>query len=673
MFVMVLVIGLTAGIANAALLAEESFEYAPGELLDDPDGGTGLDGGTGWKSPWEIDVWTEGGDGAKIAAGSLEHPSVTSTGNHMKVVDNPGTAEHWYERELTTPLLDDGSTYWVSVVFQKTNNENSGSWCGFSVGENIWFGKGYDVGYILLGDVDLGDTDVPGTDLSSLVLKIESNPAEDADEQVYLWVNPHTDYEPSAATANANLEMPLLGDETPDGADFFAIEYGGSGVANSADFICDEIRIGTSFDDVLAEVGPENPIQIDPNESLLVYETDTTESAFRVSLNFRPVKQGDPCEGTPYEIIVLIDPNGGTGPDGDGNYGEAGSGIGQKDIVLLDGDGTKNQITLNFTATTSDGGPCGDYIAISGGVGTSCWDYPVEIKYQAIDDPCAEPPSLVEDVPISITMTSTVAEPNLNGTWDDEENPWEAGDPKWVKTAAATVWDNDQADILLSPKAIWLKEEPLTDFPFVLSREVTVGVTLQVPPLIDGDPCQPTEVEIRVVLQSEDFDENLPIMDPPLTITSEPNSLIFDADNYATPQSFKIWGNDDDVLQVMDDAGGYPDGDGDQNYQAALVFTVIDGGGDTRYEWLGLEDPEDPCSPEILVGLEKTVDIDIEDNECGAFGIRSMDITSSDPCAIDEDGNPLPDCYVDIYDLIELATQWLDCSYIQDTSCESYL
>ena len=40
----------------------------------------------------------------------------------------------------------------------------------------------------------------------------------------------------------------------------------------------------------------------------------------------------------------------------------------------------------------------------------------------------------------------------------------------------------------------------------------------------------------------------------------------------------------------------------------------------------------------------------------------------------DEDGNPLPDCYVDVYDVIEFVIKFLDCSDPQDPcSCESYL
>ncbi|RLG24243.1 hypothetical protein DRN85_07980, partial [Methanosarcinales archaeon] len=125
------------------------------------------------------------------------------------------------------------------------------------------------------------------------------------------------------------------------------------------------------------------------------------------------------------------------------------------------------------------------------------------------------------------------------------------------------------------------------------------------------------------------------------------------------PQPVKIWGYDDEVLQAEGASA-----DGEQNYSAALNVWVIDDGGDERYAGFTEEEP-------------RTVDLDIEDNECGAFGILPMDISNpnafTDPNYRDSDGNPLPDCYVDIYDVIELATQWLDCSNLQDPSCESYL
>ncbi len=195
---------------------------------------------------------------------------------------------------------------------------------------------------------------------------------------------------------------------------------------------------------------------------------------------------------------------------------------------------------------------------------------------------------------------------------------------------------------------------------------------LQVP------PSGPVKVN-AVVEEVEDQPggDNLPLTDPciPFQEADDPNCFTFttttssnglgtgcsdhDPLNRTTcwnvDLDVKMWGNDDAVLQAEG-----AEADGDQNYQAVLVATVIDDGGDTRF-----------------TGLEREVDIDIEDNECGAYGILPMDIGNpnafTDPNYLDDEGNPLPDCYVDIYDVIEFATKWLDCSNPQDPSCESYL
>jgi hypothetical protein len=53
-----------------------------------------------------------------------------------------------------------------------------------------------------------------------------------------------------------------------------------------------------------------------------------------------------------------------------------------------------------------------------------------------------------------------------------------------------------------------------------------------------------------------------------------------------------------------------------------------------------------------------------------------MDISNpyvpSDANYIDEEGNPMPDCYVDIYDAIEIARRWLNCSDPQGAGCIQY-
>ena len=632
---MVLAIGLTAGIANAALVAADSFEYTAGESLENQNGGTG------WDGPWSADEYLVTFDGANIGTGSLEPPIVVGTaGNHVEVVFNTADGEGWYERGLTTPLKDDGSTYWVSVLFQKTNSDNTNSWSGFAVGENIWFGKGYDEDNLILHSNvgDSVDAGVPATDLSWLVLKIKTNPA--ADEQVYLWVNPDAGNEPSITTANAYNEIPL----GSGGAGFFILE-GGSAAANSGDFKCDEIKIGTLFDDVFVEVGPKNPILIDPNV-MTVYETDETEGDFAVGLKFPAVKQAPPDEGTPVTVDFVVDPNGGGGPS--------------PDIDFLDGVGGMDRVTFSRTGNDLS---------------------QVTIRFKAIDDVIAEPPELEEEQEVLI-YTTCAQEPNFVRS----------------KIARLIVVDNDQADILfeLVETGKPIRETPVMLFEWVnctywymgvcynwVTFPQTIGVTLQVKPKNDESPG--SQGYVRVIVTEEGGAGNPPTMDPPLLPEGpvEPNAILFTSDGNPVPgiegAALRKWdvpfnivvvGVDDDQLQ----AEGASE-DGGQYYQANLVFSVTEAT-DERYQWYE-EDPEDPCAPEILVALEKTVDIDIEDNECGAFGILPLDVGNpnafTDPNYRDSDGNPLPDCYVDIYDVIELATKWLDCSDIKDPSCKSYL
>jgi hypothetical protein len=153
-------------------------------------------------------------------------------------------------------------------------------------------------------------------------------------------------------------------------------------------------------------------------------------------------------------------------------------------------------------------------------------------------------------------------------------------------------------------------------------------------------------------------------------------------------QEITIWGNDDDVLQIEG-----AEAVGNEYYWATIIFNVVDGGGDERYQWEEeiLDDEGGPTGEFETVGLDKGVDVLVEDNECGAFGVLPMDVGNpyyvmdeetleaalgvhGDPNDwVYDDGNPRPDCYVDIHDLIESITQWLDCSDPQNPACESYL
>ena len=405
---------------------------------------------------------------------------------------------------------------------------------------------------------------------------------------------------------------------------------------------------------VICDDSPVLPVVVDPNV-MLVYETDETQGDFDVSL-LRP-----PFGGT---VTIVVDPNG---------YGGWGEGQDEdKDIELLAGVGPDNQVTLTFDAGN--------------------WDIPQTVLFKALNDTMPEPPELLEATEI-ILKVSHPTDANFVGE----------------KSVVVNVMDNDQANILFratpmrggtrvrvtGPVELW---ERLTASDKIRWRKI--GIQLQVRPLIDKDPCSPTEVKLRAEVTGPIVDEvigtikgnNLPLTDPclPFQDADDPNCFTYTATTssnglgtgcpdhdpanrttcWNVDLDVKIWGSDDEVLQVLD-FDTYPEFEDEQYYQATLVVTVVDGGGDERY-WRQepvLDEWGVPTGEIVTIRLEKSVEFDIEDNECGAFGVLEMDIGNSDPCAVDNKGNPLPDCYVNIHDVVEMAKRWLNCSDPQGTGC----
>jgi hypothetical protein len=163
----------------------------------------------------------------------------------------------------------------------------------------------------------------------------------------------------------------------------------------------------------------------------------------------------------------------------------------------------------------------------------------------------------------------------------------------------------------------------------------------------------------------------------------DPNAIVFTSDGNPPPSgvygAVRKWdvpfeivvvGNDDDELQIEEAFA-----DGDQFYQSYVGF-FVDETSDERYTVWDEEDEE-------YYGMERWVDINIEDNDCGASGILPVDVSNpyylmdeetlgGDPNDwVDDDGNPMPDCHVDIYDVLEFVTEWLECSDPQG-SCTQY-
>ena len=501
--------------------------------------------------------------------------------------------------------------------------------------------------------------EVPGGVGENLTIRVQSamEGTPDFEEtNVEIWASGKEDFAGEMAT-NAVEDPPGSGvwvqegtftPDTPGVQSWFADEGNIIGILNGGPFtmtgmIIDVIRhngdaptSGPGRD--ICGVGLPNPIIIDPNV-MTVYETGETEGDFGVSLRNEP-----PVGAT---ITITVDPN----TEGDGP---------SEDITLFGGDPCDGSIT--FTRTIAD------------------WNDVTTISFKAIDDDIAEPPELLE--PQTILVSSS---------W-----PAHPTDANFVgeKNVTAYVMDNDQADILfelvgtgpIRETPVKLLEQRTCTFWYGgsclgtwVTYTQTIGVTMQVKPENNNDPCEPGYV--RVIVSEEGGAGNPPSMDPPLLPDGpvEPNAIVFTSDGnpvpgligavrkWDVPFNIVLLGNDDEELQAEG-----AEAEGGQNYQASLVFSVIDTT-DERYT------PE--IEPE---GLERTVDINIEDNECGAFGILPVDVGNpyylmdeetlgGDPNDwLDDDGNPMPDCRVDIYDVLELANRWLNCSDPLGTDCTQY-
>jgi hypothetical protein len=414
-----------------------------------------------------------------------------------------------------------------------------------------------------------------------------------------------------------NLEGPMYDQEGDEPLTFtltqveldatgFHIEVEPYWTVHSWDFD-DYPHIGTVLKDFIdyggigdVTCGAASPFIIDPNV-MLVYETGESVGDFGLSLV---------TELLTGEVTVTLDPN----TPGEGNA----------------------SADINFRGPTVQGKATRVFTAAN-------WDIPQSVSFEAIDDDVIDGPALLEEQVILITSEYPT----------DPEN----GDFVGSRLLRVNVMDNEQPNILftVTPVDSESPKTPVRGKTVRLREEEPgwrkIGVTLQVEPT--GGP-----VELEVVVESEGLPPsllNLPLIDPPLTVLSDPNTLIFTAGDYNVSQDIQIWANDDDVLQVLQRGGEYPSSEGEQNYQATLTATVIKDGGDEGY-----------------ADMEQSVDFDIEDNECGAYGTLSLDIGNSDPCEVDDDGNPLPDCYVDLYDAIEMATRWLGCTDPQGDGCEQY-
>jgi hypothetical protein len=103
---------------NAQIIASEDFNYTVGSTIG------GANGGTGWAGPWTIIT----GNNKSIIADSIKNfRTGKATGTVLDANYPPTSGSVRMERELATPITDNGNTYWfgVDAVYEGTAGNNA--------------------------------------------------------------------------------------------------------------------------------------------------------------------------------------------------------------------------------------------------------------------------------------------------------------------------------------------------------------------------------------------------------------------------------------------------------------------------------------------------------------------------------------------------------------------
>ena len=232
---------------SASILAYEGFNYEAGRLLT-------RSGGIGFSGPWEHGGYNAFYVTHEVTPGSLTRQPLSSAGNKMTMQANPEIGG--MSRNLATPIGNDDETVYLSFLLRAEGVVNSGSYGGYfgiyldsTKGEpDLFIGKGgdNDLDHWLLEDRG-GSGQFPSKhkvlsgETAHLVVKAEFLKGND---RFWLFVNPGSS-EPRVADAiKRDIDLGLV--------DALVIYNGGA-------FSLDEIRIGTTFQDVVSAAPSANP------------------------------------------------------------------------------------------------------------------------------------------------------------------------------------------------------------------------------------------------------------------------------------------------------------------------------------------------------------------------------------------------------------------------------
>lgn len=226
--------------AQASLVVQESFDYAPGSAL------VGANGGTGFGGSWVHGLFN-GGAQQSVQGGSLSYAGMPVSGAHTAQGSQGG---YWgVYRQLGDSYGADGTTLYASFLIRGTAGTVPSDFFGMyfhGSSQDLFVGKGgggVTNQWVLEqrgGQNQSASGHAVGTDTTLLVMKMSFGAQAD---EISLYVNPTWGGpQPLADITTSALNLGSIA---------------GLGLFGSHAYDIDEIRLGQSFGDVAGSAVPE--------------------------------------------------------------------------------------------------------------------------------------------------------------------------------------------------------------------------------------------------------------------------------------------------------------------------------------------------------------------------------------------------------------------------------
>ncbi len=224
--------------ASAAPIAYDPFDYATGDLV-------GQNGGDGdWSSAWT------GDDTIDVVLGGFTYTD--SLGNPLEVYGNriaiaSGNKTKKVERQINQTIGATTETLWLSFILAGSSGSAVNN---FSLGDGLFVGQGgKDSGStnFRLSDRDglIDDTGVSAASQAFLAVRVDF---QAGNEDVWLWIDPDLDLEPSTASADAS------GTAKNFNTDFVRAQLSDTSAG------LDEVRFGYNWWEIVKSPEPETAL-----------------------------------------------------------------------------------------------------------------------------------------------------------------------------------------------------------------------------------------------------------------------------------------------------------------------------------------------------------------------------------------------------------------------------